>query len=113
MCIRDSSRYGDCRMEILAAHAGAAGLSPEGIREVLDCVACDDALRVLRETGVYEATLSRLLERIGFHLVQRGDELEAGAMMFSKEYGLLGETGNARALLDRAVTESGKGRRDG
>lgn len=107
------SRYGDCRMEILAAHAGAAGLSPEGIREVLDCVACDDALRVLRETGVYEATLSRLLERIGFHLVQRGDELETGAMMFSKEYGLLGETGNARALLDRAVTESGKGRRDG
>ena len=80
---------------------------------MLDCVACDDALRVLRETGVYEAALSRLLERIGFHLAQRGDELETGAIMFSKEYGLLGETGNARTLLERGVTESWKGRRDG
>ena len=107
------SRYGDCRMEILAAQAGAAGLSPAGIREVLGCVACDDALRVLRENGVYEAALSRLLERIGYHLARRGGELETGAMVFSKEYGLLGETGGARALLARA--EAGRapeGRRE-
>ena len=32
------SKYGDCRMEILAAHAGKAGLSPEKIGEILDCV---------------------------------------------------------------------------
>ena len=102
------SRYGDCRMEILAAHAGAAGLPPERIGEILDCVACDDALRVLRE-----APLSRLLERVGFHLAQRGGELETGAMMFSKEYGLLGETDNARTLLDRAVRKAKGGRRDG
>ena len=107
------SRYGECRMEILAAQGGAAGLSPAGIREVLGCVACDDALRVLRENGVYEAALSRLLERIGYHLARRGGELETGAMVFSKEYGLLGETGGARALLARA--EAGRapeGRRE-
>ena len=107
------SRYGDCRMEILAAHAGAAGLPPERIGEILDCVACDDALRVLRESGAWEAPLSRLLERVGFHLAQRGGELETGAMMFSKEYGLLGETDNARTLLDRAVRKAKGGRRDG
>lgn len=93
------SQYGDCRMEILAAHSGAAGLSPEKIREVLDCVACDDALRILRESGVYEETISRLMERIGFHLAHRSGELETGAVVFSKEYGLLCETDNARALL--------------
>ena len=93
------SQYGDCRMEILAAHGGAVGLPPEKIREVLDCVACDDALRILRGAGVYEKTLSRLMGRIGFHLAQRSGELETGAVVFSKEYGLLGETDNARTLL--------------
>ena len=95
------SRYGDCRMEILAAHGGAAGLPPEKIGELLDCVACDDALDILRGAGVCEETLSRLIQRIGFHLGQRGGALETGAIVFSKVYGLLGETDNARELLSR------------
>ncbi len=48
------SKYGDCRMEILAAHAAAGGLraDAEHIREILDCAACDDAVRILREDAV-------------------------------------------------------------
>ncbi len=42
------SKYGDCRMEILAAQAAACGISPAGAAELLECVACDDALRTLR-----------------------------------------------------------------
>ncbi|MGN1002778.1 MAG: cobalt-precorrin-5B (C(1))-methyltransferase CbiD, partial [Oscillospiraceae bacterium] len=45
------SKYGDCRMEILAAHAGAAGANAETISQILESVACDDALRLLREAG--------------------------------------------------------------
>ena len=97
------SRYGDCRMEILAAHAGAAGLPPEKMGEVLDCVACDDALRILREAEVWEAALSRLIGKIRYHLARRGGELETGAVLFSKEYGCLGETDNAQALLWQAA----------
>ena len=99
------SKYGDCRMEILAAHAGAAGADPETINGILECVACDDALRMLREAGKLESTLLRLTERVAFHLAHRaGAALETGAIIFSKEYGVLGESKNAGRLL-KQITE--------
>lgn len=94
------SKYGDCRMEILAAHAGAAGLAPERIAELLECATCDDAIRILDEAGLREKTLDRLVKRIAFIMDHRaGEDLETGAVLFSKEYGLLCETENARGLL--------------
>lgn len=100
------SKYGDCRMEILAAYAAACGLGPAGVGEILACVACDDALRVLRETGGYEGTLQRLTDRVGVHLQHRaGEELRVGAAIFSKEYGLLGRTSGAGELLKKIMEE--------
>lgn len=94
------SRYGDCRMELLAAHAAAAGLPPGRVAELLDCAACDDALRILKEEGVCEETLARVTGRAAFHLGQRaGEELEVGAVLFSKAYGLLSQTPQAGELL--------------
>ena len=43
------SKFGDCRMEILAAHAAALGLPPARTEELLTCATCDDALRILKE----------------------------------------------------------------
>lgn len=98
------SRYGDCRMEIMAAYAAAAGLRPERVEEILGCVACDDALRVLREEGLHEAALARLTERVEFHLkVKAGGDMEIGAILFSKVYGELGRTADADALLRRII----------
>ena len=95
------SKYGDCRMEILAAHAGKAGLSPEKIGEILNCVACDDALRILQEAGCWEKALDSLNERILFHLRHRaGENLELGTILFSKEYGLLAQSANALDLIE-------------
>ncbi len=105
------SKYGDCRMEILAAHAGAAGLDTSRIGQLLECVTCDDGIRILEEAGLREQTLSRLAGRIAFILSRKaGDALEAGAIVFSKEYGLLCETDNARRLL-RAVLYGQNGER--
>lgn len=99
------SKYGDCRMEILAAQAGACGLRSERIAELLECVSCDDALRILQEEGCYEPPLQRLSNRISFHLQHRGGEtLETGAILFSKEYGVVGQSANADQLL-RQITE--------
>ena len=96
------SKYGDCRMEILAAHAGIAGLSPEKIGEILQCVACDDALRILRDAGCFEKTLTGLTERILFHLHHRaGEDMEVGTVLFSKEYGLLAKSDNAMELIEK------------
>lgn len=95
------SKYGDCRMEILAAHAGIAGLSPEKIGEILQCVACDDALRIILDAGCFEKTMTGLTERILFHLRHRaGEDMEIGAILFSKEYGLLAKSDNAMELIE-------------
>ncbi len=94
------SKYGDCRMEILAAQAGAEGLPSQNICQILDCATCDDALRILKETGFYEQTLLRLTDRVAFHLEQRGEaQLQTGAILFSKEYGILGKSKHANDLL--------------
>lgn len=96
------SKYGDCRMEILAAHAGAAGLAPERISELLECVACDDALRILKDAGCFERTLAGLTEKVMFHLRHRvGEDMEIGTILFSKEYGLLAKSDNAMELIEK------------
>lgn len=100
------SKYGDCRMEILAACAGASGASPVRIREILECVACDDVLRILKEAGCCEETMSLLTERVSFHLNHRGGEaLPVEVILFSKEYGILGESQHARDFLKKVREE--------
>ena len=95
------SRFGDCRMELLAAHAAALGLRQEKTQELLSCVMCDDALRILREEGLYAPLLSRLAERIEVQLQHKCGPMAAGAIVFSKEYGRLCQTAQAQALLEK------------
>ena len=95
------SRYGDCRMDILTACAAAEGLHGGAAAELLRCATCDDALRILQEQGLYEAVLHRLAGRIDAMLPYKCGDMEAGAILFSKEYGYLCETKGAAALLRR------------
>ena len=97
------SKFGDCRMELLAAHAASLGLRPEKVSELLSCVMCDDALRILKEEQLYDAVLARLAGRIEFHLQHKCGEMEIGAMVFSKEYGRLCQTSCAQALLQKIM----------
>ena len=97
------SKFGDCRMELLAAHAASLGLRPEKVSELLACVMCDDAIRILKEEQLYDAVLARLAGRIEFHLQHKCGEMEVGAMVFSKEYGRLCQTGCAQALLQKIM----------
>ena len=99
------SKYGDCRMEILSAHAAAAGADAETVREMLDCAACDDAVRILREKGLDRETLRRVTEKIYFHLNHRAEPMEIGVLMFSKEYGILGRSDNEETLLKKIMEE--------
>lgn len=102
------SKYGDCRMEIIAAYAAAAGLGAERVKELLQCVACDNALRILREEGLDRQTLARLTERIAFHLnAKAGETMKSGAILFSKVYGELGRTTGADLLLRKCSAPVG------
>ena len=96
------SKYGDCRMDILTAQAACCGLSPEGARKMLECVACDDGLRILREEGIYAQTLEGLTQRI-HKLLEIRTGMETGVILFSKVYGLLGKTENAEELITQIM----------
>lgn len=94
------SKYGDCRMEIIAAHAAAVGLGREGVEAVLGSVSCDDAARILTENSLLGETMGRIGGKIGFILQNRVmGEIETGAIFFSNRYGELGRTENAARLL--------------
>ena len=93
------SKYGDCRMEILSAHAGAEGLDPGRISGILGCVSCDEAIRILDEAGLREAVLARIGRAIGQNLQRKAGGMKTGAMVFSNRYGLLCSTDGAEELL--------------
>ncbi len=99
------SKFGDCRMEIIAAHAAALGLPPARTEELLTCATCDDALRILKEEQLCDALLQRLSGCIGQQLARKCGGMQVGAIVFSKEYGALCETADARALLQRITEE--------
>ena len=83
----------------------AAGRSAPQIAEMLDCATCDDAIRILKENGLCTQTLERISNRISFIMDHRvAGEMKTGAILFSKEYGFLSETKNARSLL-KLITE--------
>ena len=94
------SRYGDCRMEILASYSGACGLLPHLIKEMLNCVTCDEALRILKSCALDRPVLDHLSDRISFHLNHRtGGEPEIEIIVFSKVHGILCKTRNAESFL--------------
>ena len=91
------SQYGDCRMEILAAHAAAAGVDADTAAAILQCAACDEALRLCG--GLRADAMARVTARAAEHLSRWADGLETGVVIFSKVYGILGQTDQAPALL--------------
>ena len=98
------SKYGDCRMDILTAQAALCGISPKGAAEMLECVACDDGIRILQEEQIYEETMSRLTDRVHRLLEIRScGEMEVGAVLFSKVYSLLGKTENTETLIKKIL----------
>ena len=94
------SKYGDCRMDILAACAGARGLGKEGVTKVLECVMADEALRIIGEAGLKDQVLTLLSQRIDDMLSHRcGEDFSCGAIVFSKVGGELCRTKKAGKLL--------------
>ncbi|MFR7637587.1 MAG: hypothetical protein ACLUYZ_09640 [Lachnospiraceae bacterium] len=79
-------------MDILTACAAAEGLHGGAAAEMLYCATCDDALRLLKEQGLYDAVLHRLAGRIDDMMHYKCSDIETGAILFSKEYGYLCET---------------------
>ncbi len=102
------SRWGDCRAEIFAAHAGLCGADREIVRRIMDSAMTDDMLAILEEAGLRGAVMESVTERMGFHLAHQKTigGLRTGAVTFSNVYGILGKTSSADELLDEIRKEA-------
>ncbi len=94
------SRFADCRREIFCAHAALAGGSPALLRDLMDSATTDACLALVKDAGLEEAVLSSLLSAIQDHLDRRaGEGVQVGAVLFSNQFGPLGQTPGAKELI--------------
>ncbi len=95
------SRYGDCRMEILAAHTALQdGCTPDLIRQILDCATTEQALELLSQTGRRETVVRSVLGAVERELTSRiTGNMIIGVVLFSNRHGLLAQTENVPELL--------------
>lgn len=100
------SRQADCRMEVLASHAAMAGASAVLVKDIMDCITTTEALDLLKEKGLLTKVMATVMKRIEYHLRQRaGEALNIGAIVFSKEEGILGRTEDTKELLKQIGRE--------
>ena len=97
------SKNSDSRMEILTANALLAGADTRVLKEVMNSVTTDDALKILNENNLMEATMKNVTDKIEFYLNNRakGSNLEIAVIVFSNVFGVLGETDNAKQMIKK------------
>ena len=95
------SHCADGRMEVLCASAIRAGGTLECAREILEAGTTDEALAVIDRYGILKETMAVVMEKIQFYLDHRSyEQILLGAVVFSNVYGLLGQTRDARKLME-------------
>ena len=94
------SKVADCRTELFTAHAALCGAGQEVCRALMAAATTDACIAILDEARLREPVMASLLAAVQRHLDRRaGDKLRVGAVVFSNEYGLLGKTETAEAIL--------------
>ncbi len=100
------SRYADCRMELISAHAALAGTNQEQIQTIMQCATTDDAVDILNAIGLKEEVMHSLIDKIQFYLNNRSyDKIHTETIMFSNKHGILAKTEGADELLEIIQSE--------
>ena len=94
------SKMADARMEIFTAHSALAGAEQKCLQKLMTCISTDAAFDILETAGLLQQVTASLMEKIDFHLCQRGGQMETGAIMFTNKRGELGRTKYAGKLLE-------------
>lgn len=99
------SKEADCRMELLSAFAIHEGAGADVATKILDCVATEDAVRLLREAGKQQEVMDYAMERIMFYLNKRaGGRMQIDCIMYDNTFGELAKSKEADrwfTLLER------------
>lgn len=95
------SRYADCRTELVCAHAAVCGASQEVCMALLQAATTDACIEILDSAQLRGPVMERLLQAIQQHLDHRvRGKYQIGAVLFSNQYGLLGETQKAKEIME-------------
>ena len=96
------SRQADCRMEVLSTHAALCGADREVIAQLMGCITTTEAIEILKREDLLDAVMESVIKKVEFYLTNRaGEELKIGAIIFSKEDGILGKTSAVEELLEQ------------
>ena len=96
------SKWADCRMELFCAHAAVCGGTTALCRSLMEAATTDACIALLDEAGLRESVMESLLAAIQRHLDHRtAGNMQVGAVIFSNEYGLLGQTETAKKIIEQ------------
>lgn len=95
------SRYADCRTELICAYAAVCGASQEVCMALLQAATTDACIEILDSVKLRQPVLDCLLKAIQRHLDHRVlGKYRIGAVLFSNQYGLLGQTQVAKEIME-------------
>ena len=93
------SKMADCRRELMAVHCALVGGSSELCRGLMEGATTDACIALLAPERLVEPVMQSLMNAMERQLIRRvGETCQIGAVMFSKEYGLLGRTSQGKAI---------------
>ncbi len=97
------SKEADCRMEILAAVSIQKGVDADTVREILECVTTEDAVKKLTDETKKIEVMQEIAGRICTILNRRTlGEIETDCIVFSKE---LGELARSEGIANGDLSE--------
>lgn len=94
------SRVADARMEILAAHAAAAGADQSLVRSLLACTTTQEALQWLSQGNWVETVLQSIADRVKMQCELRSHQaLTVEVIVFLVEDSVMAQTAGAKDLI--------------
>lgn len=100
------SAHADCRAELMAAQAMRAGADCGTVTRLLAANTTEEAVGILKEAGYLDETIQETVQRIWFHLQKHCQgALRTEVVLFSSQYGYLGETDGVRDLMQVIAEE--------
>ena len=95
------SREADCRAEIFCAHAAICGADAALCRKLMQSVTADACIALLDEAKIRSEVMRSIMASVEDRVCRRvGGKYRVGVIMFSNEYGILGECGDTEGIWE-------------
>ncbi len=96
----------DGRREIFAAHTAVVGGSSAQVRTLMSCSTCDEILSYLDNWGLKDRVMASIMKAIEEYVKARiTGNMRIAVALFSKQFGLLGSTGETKNVLVKVSQE--------